>query len=130
MAAFDRIEQAGCAAGDDERSGRDAQAGPDGIPVFRRTEKVRVHRIVNLYDFSSMQLLSTSFFNQREGVTRVRDGMRPKARRLRENSHAGMLRKRRGAPSWGQLPRHSSWNRPQSMVQWHPAVQANMSCRV
>lgn len=33
--------------------------------------------------------------------------MRPKARRLRENSHAGMLRKRRGAPSWGQLPRHS-----------------------
>lgn len=29
--------------------------------------------------------------------------MRPKARRLRENSHAGMLRKRRGAPSWGQF---------------------------
>ena len=26
-----------------------------------------------------MQLLSTSLFNQREGVTRVRDGMRPKA---------------------------------------------------
>lgn len=29
--------------------------------------------------------------------------MRPKARRLRENSHAGMLRKRRGAPSWGAV---------------------------
>lgn len=48
-----------------------------------------------------MQLLSTSLFNQREGVTRVRDGMRPKARRLRENSHAGMLRKRRGAQAGG-----------------------------
>ncbi len=62
MAAFDRIEQAGCAAGDDERSGRDAQAGPDGIPVFRRTEKVRVHRIVNLYDFSSREHAASFHF--------------------------------------------------------------------